>query len=119
MPSAPPRTLSTRLLRLPPPSPTRPHAPTGWHGGQWPLRLQLKPWCFLAFLPNLSWQESFPLRFKGFHVVNQPFYFAALFAVVRPFLKEKMKRRVSRPGWSAGHSGGRTDRQTDRDLESN
>ncbi|XP_034231455.1 alpha-tocopherol transfer protein-like [Thrips palmi] len=39
-------------------------------------------------------QESFPLRFKGFHVVNQPFYFAALYAVIRPFMKEKMKRRV-------------------------
>ncbi|KAK3922438.1 Alpha-tocopherol transfer protein-like, partial [Frankliniella fusca] len=40
-------------------------------------------------------QESFPLRFKGFHVVNQPFYFGALFAIIKPFLKEKMKRRVT------------------------
>ncbi|XP_075214787.1 alpha-tocopherol transfer protein-like [Lycorma delicatula] len=39
-------------------------------------------------------QETFPLRFKGFHVVNQPFYFDAIFAVLKPFLKEKIRRRI-------------------------
>lgn len=39
-------------------------------------------------------QETFPLRFKGFHIVNEPFYFDAIMAVLKPFLKEKMKKRV-------------------------
>lgn len=40
-------------------------------------------------------QETFPLRFKGFHIVNEPFYFDAVVAVLKPFLKEKIKKRVS------------------------
>lgn len=40
-------------------------------------------------------QETFPLRFKGFHVVNEPFYFDAIMAVLKPFLKDKIKKRVS------------------------
>ncbi|XP_066254794.1 alpha-tocopherol transfer protein-like [Euwallacea similis] len=39
-------------------------------------------------------QETFPLRFKGFHVVNEPFYFDAVMAVLKPFLKEKIKKRI-------------------------
>nr|CAD7455543.1 unnamed protein product [Timema tahoe] len=39
-------------------------------------------------------QETFPLRFKGFHVINEPFYFDAVFAVLKPFLKEKIRKRI-------------------------
>ncbi|CAG9862875.1 unnamed protein product [Phyllotreta striolata] len=39
-------------------------------------------------------QETFPLRFKGFHVVNEPFYFDAVITVLKPFLKEKVKKRI-------------------------
>uniref|UniRef100_A0A1B6D463 CRAL-TRIO domain-containing protein n=1 Tax=Clastoptera arizonana TaxID=38151 RepID=A0A1B6D463_9HEMI len=39
-------------------------------------------------------QETFPLRFKGFHVINQPFYFDAVFAFLKPFLKEKIRQRI-------------------------
>lgn len=39
-------------------------------------------------------QETFPLRFKGFHIINEPFYFDAIMAVLKPFLKDKMKKRV-------------------------
>ncbi|GJQ82976.1 hypothetical protein Trydic_g15796 [Trypoxylus dichotomus] len=39
-------------------------------------------------------QETFPLRFKGFHIINEPFYFDAIMAVLKPFLKEKMKKRI-------------------------
>lgn len=39
-------------------------------------------------------QDTFPLRFKGFHVVNEPFYFDAIMAVIKPFLKEKIRKRV-------------------------
>lgn len=40
-------------------------------------------------------QETFPLRFKGFHVVNEPFYFDAIMAILKPFIKEKIRKRVS------------------------
>lgn len=40
-------------------------------------------------------QETFPLRFKGFHIVNEPFYFDAVMAIVKPFLKDKIRKRVS------------------------
>lgn len=39
-------------------------------------------------------QETFPLRFKGFHVVNEPFYFDAVMAILKPFMKEKIRKRV-------------------------
>lgn len=39
-------------------------------------------------------QEAFPLRFKAFHVLNEPFYFSAVLAVLKPFLKDKIRRRV-------------------------
>ncbi|XP_057662649.1 alpha-tocopherol transfer protein-like [Diorhabda carinulata] len=39
-------------------------------------------------------QETFPLRFKGFHIINEPFYFDAVVAVLKPFLKEKIRKRI-------------------------
>ncbi|CAG9835150.1 unnamed protein product [Diabrotica balteata] len=39
-------------------------------------------------------QETFPLRFKGFHIVNEPFYFDAIVAVLKPFLKDKIRKRI-------------------------
>lgn len=40
-------------------------------------------------------QDKIPMRVKAVHVVNQPFYFSALYAVFRPFLKKKLRKRVS------------------------
>lgn len=40
-------------------------------------------------------QEAFPIRFKAFHVLHEPFYFDAILAVLKPFLKDKIRRRVS------------------------
>ena len=40
-------------------------------------------------------QDTFPLRFKEFHIVNEPFYFDAIMVMLKPFLKDKMKKRVS------------------------
>jgi len=34
------------------------------------------------------------MRFKGLHVVNEPAIFGTLFAIVKPFLKEKTVKRV-------------------------
>lgn len=39
-------------------------------------------------------QEAFPMRFKAFHILHEPFYFDAILAILRPFLKEKIRRRV-------------------------
>ncbi|EDS28629.1 conserved hypothetical protein [Culex quinquefasciatus] len=39
-------------------------------------------------------QEAFPMRFKAFHVLHEPFYFDAILAVLKPFLKDKIRRRI-------------------------
>jgi CRAL/TRIO domain len=58
-------------------------------------------------------QEGFPMRFKGefcchllqflclffsfqtaFHVLHEPFYMDAILSVLKPFLKDKIRRRV-------------------------
>uniref|UniRef100_A0AAG5CW40 CRAL-TRIO domain-containing protein n=1 Tax=Anopheles atroparvus TaxID=41427 RepID=A0AAG5CW40_ANOAO len=45
-------------------------------------------------------QEAFPLRFKAFHVLHEPFYFDAILAVLKPFLKDKIRRRIHLHGSS-------------------
>uniref|UniRef100_A0A3B1K921 Clavesin-2 n=2 Tax=Astyanax mexicanus TaxID=7994 RepID=A0A3B1K921_ASTMX len=39
-------------------------------------------------------QDSFPARFGGIHFVNQPWYIHALYTVIRPFLKDKTRKRI-------------------------
>ena len=39
-------------------------------------------------------QEAFPMRFKAFHILHEPFYMDAILAVLKPFLKEKIRKRV-------------------------
>ncbi|CAL8074537.1 unnamed protein product [Orchesella dallaii] len=39
-------------------------------------------------------QNSFPCRFQEFHMINQPYVFNLLFSVVKPFLSEKIKKRI-------------------------
>lgn len=40
-------------------------------------------------------QDCFPARFKGIHFINQPWYVEAILTVIKPFLKEKTKEKVS------------------------
>ena len=47
-----------------------------------------------AKLMSAVLQEAFPLRFKGMHAVHEPSIFGYIFAIVKPFLKEKMASRV-------------------------
>lgn len=66
-------------------------------------------------------QEGFPMRFKGefinwivamvstisflrtaFHVLHEPFYMDAILSVLKPFLKDKIRRRV-RNKWIINH----------------
>ena len=35
------------------------------------------------------------MRLKGVHLVNQPWYISTLIAIVKPFMKQKMRKRVS------------------------
>ncbi len=39
-------------------------------------------------------QDSFPIRFKGFHMFNQPWYLSMVMTVVKPFLSQKNRDRI-------------------------
>ncbi|XP_050439085.1 clavesin-2-like [Adelges cooleyi] len=39
-------------------------------------------------------QENFPLRFQGFHFINEPLYIYTVYSIIKPFLKEKIRCRV-------------------------
>lgn len=43
-------------------------------------------------------QDSFPIRFKGFHMLNQPWYLSMIMTVVRPFLSQKHRDRIQAHG---------------------
>lgn len=40
-------------------------------------------------------QECTPVRLKGIHIVNQPYIFNMLYAIFKPFIGAKIKRRVN------------------------
>ncbi|XP_017766977.1 PREDICTED: alpha-tocopherol transfer protein-like isoform X2 [Eufriesea mexicana] len=43
----------------------------------------------------LEWlQEAVPLRIKNMHIVNQPYVFNMVFALFKPFFKEKLRSRL-------------------------
>ncbi|KAL1500881.1 hypothetical protein ABEB36_006304 [Hypothenemus hampei] len=39
-------------------------------------------------------QDSVPLRIKNIHIVNQPYIFKVVFALFKPFLREKLRSRI-------------------------
>lgn len=41
-------------------------------------------------------QYAMPLRIKEIHIVKQPMIFEMIWVIMKPFLQEKMKKRVSR-----------------------
>ena len=39
-------------------------------------------------------QEAFPARFKGVHLINQPWYISIVMSVIKPFMKQKLRDRI-------------------------
>ena len=50
---------------------------------------QLRKGIFVELL-----QDCFPGRFKGMHLVNQPWYVSLVLSIVRPFMKQKLRDRL-------------------------
>lgn len=42
--------------------------------------------------------DSFPLKVRGIHLVNEPMFFWPVFAMIRPFLPDKIKQRIHMHG---------------------
>ncbi|KFU88051.1 Alpha-tocopherol transfer protein, partial [Chaetura pelagica] len=42
--------------------------------------------------------DSFPLKVRGIHLINEPLFFHPVFALIKPFLTEKIKERVHMHG---------------------
>ncbi|KAG8442003.1 hypothetical protein GDO86_010972 [Hymenochirus boettgeri] len=42
--------------------------------------------------------DSFPLKVRGIHLINEPLLFHPVFAIIRPFLPDKIKERVHMHG---------------------
>lgn len=42
--------------------------------------------------------DSFPLKVRGIHLINEPAIFHAVFSVIKPFLTEKIKERIHMHG---------------------
>ncbi|XP_075067475.1 alpha-tocopherol transfer protein [Mixophyes fleayi] len=38
--------------------------------------------------------DSFPLKVRGIHLINEPLFFYPVYALIKPFLPEKMKQRI-------------------------
>ncbi|RZF48645.1 hypothetical protein LSTR_LSTR010735 [Laodelphax striatellus] len=47
-----------------------------------------------AYIIVSSIQDSFPMRVREIHVVNEPLFFDAIYAIFKPFLKEKFRKRI-------------------------
>lgn len=59
------------------------------------METQFADTAHLLTFPSLSPQDGFPIRIKAVHVVNEPRIFKGIFAIIKPFLKEKIANRVS------------------------
>uniref|UniRef100_A0A3B5LIG7 CRAL-TRIO domain-containing protein n=1 Tax=Xiphophorus couchianus TaxID=32473 RepID=A0A3B5LIG7_9TELE len=65
----------------------------GWSLGH---ALQINPSLARKISSVLS--DSFPLKVRGIHLVNEPIFFHPVFTMIRPFLPDKIKQRVHMHG---------------------
>ncbi|XP_076601416.1 alpha-tocopherol transfer protein [Chaetodon auriga] len=65
----------------------------GWSLGH---ALQINPSLARKISSVLS--DSFPLKVRGIHLVNEPMFFRPVFAMIRPFLPDKIKQRIHMHG---------------------
>ncbi|XP_042337418.1 alpha-tocopherol transfer protein-like, partial [Plectropomus leopardus] len=65
----------------------------GWSLGH---ALQINPSLARKISSVLS--DSFPLKVRGIHLVNEPMLFRPVFTMIRPFLPEKIKQRIHMHG---------------------
>lgn len=95
----PKKALSLRLVFL-----GSPHLGCLWGGHENQTKLIWGPkedleggrlWTDVLTSPSLPPQDGFPIRIKAVHVVNEPRIFKGIFAIIKPFLKEKIANRVS------------------------
>ncbi|KAM6171144.1 alpha-tocopherol transfer protein isoform 2-T2 [Erethizon dorsatum] len=47
---------------------------------------------------DLAWRDSFPLKVRGIHLINEPVIFHAVLSMIKPFLPEKIKERIHMHG---------------------
>ncbi|XP_047105569.1 clavesin-2-like isoform X2 [Schistocerca piceifrons] len=47
-----------------------------------------------ALLLTRLFQDCFPIRLKAIHVVNEPIFIGSLFSLFKPFIKEKLRKRI-------------------------
>lgn len=52
--------------------------------------------CFLNCIIKIFFtlQDGFPIRIKAVNIINEPRIFKGIFAIIKPFLKEKIANRV-------------------------
>ncbi|XP_066481984.1 alpha-tocopherol transfer protein [Tiliqua scincoides] len=58
--------------------------------------LQISPAMAKRIAAVLS--DSFPLKVRGIHLINEPLFFHPVFALIKPFMSEKMKNRIHMHG---------------------
>ncbi|KAJ6664001.1 hypothetical protein lerEdw1_008955 [Lerista edwardsae] len=58
--------------------------------------LQISPAMAKRIAAVLS--DSFPLKVRGIHLINEPLFFHPVFALVKPFISEKIKKRIHMHG---------------------
>lgn len=72
--------------------------PVGCAGSQSQEILKRGRWqmCFLNCIIKIFFtlQDGFPIRIKAVNIINEPRIFKGIFAIIKPFLKEKIANRV-------------------------
>ncbi|XP_074656085.1 alpha-tocopherol transfer protein-like isoform X1 [Tubulanus polymorphus] len=62
-------------------------------GVGWPLAKCLARYSSPSMMVNIM-QDAFPMRVKGVHHIHEPKVFGYIFNLIKPFLKEKLAKRI-------------------------